>query len=51
MNRFICCIFDGAFAVLKAPLFIVILVAMVVSAMRHPPGRLAPARLRKQTYR
>jgi hypothetical protein len=51
MNRVICCIFDGAFAILKAPLFMVILLAMVVSAMRHSPGRLAPARAHKPTYR
>jgi hypothetical protein len=51
MDRFVRSIFSVAFAVVKVPLFIILLVAMVISVVRHPPGRLAHAHMRRNKLR
>jgi len=47
MEKAIKTILHGAFTVVKGPLLFLLLISAVISAMRHPPRRLAPARVRR----
>jgi hypothetical protein len=46
MDKFVHCIVNGAFAAMKGPLLFILLISIVVSLVRRPPGRLAPVRVR-----
>jgi hypothetical protein len=46
MEKALQSIFNGAFSVLTGPLAVVILVSIIISLVRRPPGRLKPVRLR-----
>ncbi|MGB7256784.1 MAG: hypothetical protein ACRECC_02460 [Pseudolabrys sp.] len=47
MEKIVKAILNGAFTAVKGPLFFILMVSVVLSVARHPPGRLAPARVRK----
>jgi hypothetical protein len=48
MQRFVQSIFNGAFALLRGPLFVSILIAIVISVIRQQPRQLAPVRPRER---
>jgi hypothetical protein len=47
MDKIVNSILTAAIAVLKGPLFVLLLVSIVVSLVRHPTRRLVPARPRR----
>lgn len=47
MEKTIHALMHGTFNVMKGPLLLVLLLSIVVSLVRHPPGRLLAARARK----
>jgi hypothetical protein len=51
MEKALQSIFNGAFSVLTGPLAVVILVSIIISLARRPPGQLMPVRARVQDRR
>jgi hypothetical protein len=47
MDKTLHAIFNGAFALIRGPLLLVLMASIVVSLVRHRPAELAPARARK----
>ena len=47
MDKILHAIFNGAFALIRGPLLVVLMASMVVSLARHRPAELAPARVRR----
>ena len=51
MEKILHAIFNGAFAVIRGPLMLVLMASIVVSLVRQPPARLAAARVRRPSPR
>jgi hypothetical protein len=51
MDKILHAIFNGAFAVIRGPLMLVLMTSIVISLARRTPTRLAPARARRPLSR
>jgi hypothetical protein len=51
MDKILNAIFNGAFALIRGPLMLVLMASIVVSLARHRPAELAPARMRRPDSR
>ena len=47
MDKILHAILNGAFALIRGPLMLVLMASIVVSLVRRPSARLAPARIRR----
>ena len=47
MDKILHAIFNGAFALIRGPLMLVLMTSIVVSLARRSPARLVPARVRR----
>jgi hypothetical protein len=47
MDKVLHAIFNGAFALIRGPLMLVLMASIVVSLARHRSAELAPARIRR----